>query len=191
MLKNLIYLLVFIFFTACSFHDSSSNKINEIIKNDKTKVINTFSNCSNDTFVSITNSKKYGKLFIENIDLNFQCKWNGLARVYFEDLFVDSLNLQNIKVIERVDYKNYEFTTYLINDEYYLNLIYKYMSLKDVFILDYEGKLSTELLQEFNQSFSNDYTKKSRFNRHYNKSMVNQNIIYNYFEKERGLFFKY
>lgn len=190
MFKFIIYLLVFIFFTGCSFSKYRTNEISEIGNIQENQIKNTFSNCSNDTFIANINHKKYGRLFIENIDLNFDCTWNGLERGYFEDLFEENLNLHNIEIIERIDYKNYEFTSYLIDDKYYLNLIYKFAALKDIFILDYEGKLSKELLQKYGQKFKIDFSNNRRFDGVYNGSLVEKNIINIYFQKERNFIYK-
>ena len=51
-----------------------------------------------------------------------------------------------MKVVERVDYDNYEFTTYIIDDKYYVDLIYINIQIyEDLFILDYEGKYYSSL----------------------------------------------
>ena len=42
-----------------------------------------------------------------------------MSRGFFDDLFKSTLKLKSMKVIERVDYDNYEFTTYIIDDKYY------------------------------------------------------------------------
>lgn len=90
-----------------------------------------------------------------------------------------------MKVVERVDYENYEFTTYIIDDKYYVDLIYKYSTYEDLFILDYEGKYYSLLRTKFDKTYTNRYIDKLRFKSDYSKSLVNMNFINSYFSRER------
>ena len=87
---------------------------------------NTSDSCANFSYISNINDKEYGRLFSEYINLDNSCSWNSFQRGNFEYLFKSTLKLKSMKVIERVDYDNYEFTTYIIDDKYYVDLIYKY-----------------------------------------------------------------
>ncbi len=187
-MKNILLFAVLVFFTACSSTSLSKVSLssNEIFLENK-NVIHTFNDCKDFSYYVNENNKKYGKLFIEYIDLNSSCRWNGFQRGFFEELFKSTLKIKSMKVIEQFDFKNFEFTTYLINDKEYLNLIYNYQIFKDIFILDYTGKLSQEYIQKFNSSYKSKYLNKSRFSREYNKSLVNMAYFNAYFSKDKFL----
>ena len=135
--------------------------------------------------ISNLNDREYGSLFSEYINLDNSCSWNGLARGYFEYLFKTTLKLESFKIIERKDFKNYEFTTYLINNEYYMNLIYKYSSTEDIFIIDYDGKYFTKLIKDFDVNYENIYLNKERFSSNYSNSLVRMNIFNSYFSRNQ------
>ncbi len=186
-MKNvLLFISVLIFFTACSSANLNKIPLNlkEIVLENK-NIVYTFNNCTNFSYYTKEKNIKYGKLFIEYINLNFNCRWNGFQRGFFEELFKSTLKIKSIKIIEQFDFENFEFTTYLINEKDYLNLIYNYQVFRDVFIVDYKGVLSQEYIQKFNSSYKSSYLNKSRFSEEYNKSLVNMAIINGYFSKER------
>lgn len=183
MIKNVYTALLVFFFIGCSikFEDG----INQIkIKDAFIKKELTIDSCTIESFIAQIDSKNYGRLFVEYIDLDIGCTWNGLSRGFFEDLLKDELDLKSLKTVERYDYKNYEFTTYLVNGKYYLNLIYEFSSFEDKFILDYEGKYFTKMVKEFDNNYVNRYLNKDRFSSNYNESLVDKNIIRNYFHQE-------
>ena len=179
-----IYISFFmIFFSACSI--KYENNMNEIkIDNSTIKKEVTVDSCTVESYIANVYSKNYGKLFVEYIDLDIGCTWNGLSRGFFEDLLKDELDLDSLKTVERYDYENYEFTTYLVNGKYYLNLIYEFSSFEDKFILDYEGKYFTKMIKKFDANHINRYLNKDRFSSNYNESLVDKNIIKNYFHQE-------
>ena len=55
--------------------------------------VSTSDSCSNFSYVSELNSEKYGKMFVEYINLDSSCKWNGLQRGFFVDLFKSTIKL--------------------------------------------------------------------------------------------------
>ncbi|MFV0561457.1 hypothetical protein [Malaciobacter mytili] len=188
-MKNiLLFITVLVFFTACT--PSTINKVslssNKIILENK-NIIHTFNECTNFSYYVNEENKEYGKLFIEYIDLNSNCKWNGFQRGFFEELFKSTLKIKSMKIVEQFDYKNFEFTTYLIDEKQYLNLIYNYEVFKDIFILDYSGKLSQEYIQKFDNLYKSKYLNKNRFLKKYNKSLVNMATFNGYFSKEKFL----
>ena len=150
---------------------------------------NTSDSCANFSYISNINDKEYGRLFSEYINLDNSCSWNSFQRGNFEYLFKSTLKLKSMKVIERVDYDNYEFTTYIIDDKYYVDLIYKYSTYEDLFILDYEGKYYSSLRKKFDKAYTNTYVDKLRFKSDYSKSLVNMNFINSYFSKDRESFY--
>ncbi len=89
-----------------------------------------------------------------------------------------------MKILERIDYKNYEFTTYIIDNKYYLNLVYSYTVYEDWFVLDYDGKFTQNLMQKFNIKYKEEYVSKERYFSSYSNSLVRMNFINSYFSKE-------
>ncbi|MDZ7818443.1 MAG: hypothetical protein U5K55_07440 [Aliarcobacter sp.] len=174
-------------FNACSLSNNFNEKLELIINNDKK---NTFDSCANFSYISNINDKNYGVLFSEYINLDSSCYWNGLQRGYFEYLFKTTLKIKSFKIIERKDFYNYEFTTYLIDDKYYMNLIYKYSTYEDMFIIDYDGKYFTKLIKEFDKNYENMYLNKERFSSNYSNSLVKMNFINAYFSKQKEEIFE-
>lgn len=187
MWKTFFFLVLSFFITACTSIDNFDNDIKPFDNNRKRM---TFDSCTNFSYISNVNDKKYGNLFIEYINLDNSCRWNGFQRGYFEYLFKTTLKLESFKLIERKDFNNYEFSTYLIDEKYYMNLVYKYSVSEDLFVIDYEGKYFTELMKNFDNNYKNIYLNKTRFSSNYSKSLVNMNFINSYFSREREDFFE-
>jgi len=188
MFKSIYFIIILIFFSACA--SNNANYINNYLDIEKSKKIYTSDNCTFNSFILENQSKEYGKIFVEYINLNFNCSWHGLPRSYFDDLFKEKNNIKSMNVIERLDIKNFEFTTYLIDNKYILNLIYDFSSLRETFIIDYKGVLFTEMIQSFDSKYVNNYLNKERYFSEYNNSLVSQNIIGNYFSKEIDRLYK-
>ena len=71
------------------------------------------------------------------------------------------------------------------NEEYYMNLIYKYSSTEDIFIIDYDGKYFTKLIKDFDVNYENIYLNKKRFSSNYSNSLVRMNIFNSYFSRNQ------
>ena len=180
-MKNIIYLSLLLLLVGCS--SSKNNSIDEIqiLKNNKKNF--TYDSCTNFSYISQNDEEKYGKLFYEYINLDSNCSWNGMSRGFFDDLFKSTLKLKNMKALERINYGNYEFTTYIIDDKYYMNLIYNYTVTEDFFIIDYKGKLFDEMIRKYDKNYINKFLKEPRFNSNYSNSLVRMNILNGYFSK--------
>ena len=63
--------------------------------------------------------------------------------------------------------------------------IYIYSGNSDRFILDYYGRLYDKVLKSFKPDYINKFLTKKRFLGNYNESLVRENIINHYFERER------
>lgn len=187
-MKSIILIFVLLFFSSCSSIKSYDVQ-NEISLNKK-EFTYSLSSCTDDSFIAKEYDPLYGKLFIEQIALNPNCHWNGLSRGFFESLFKETMNLISIKVIERFNHGSFEFTTYLVNDEYYINLIFYYGVDKDTFILDYKGLYFEKKVKQFNSSYINKSKYEKRFMFDYDNSLVKMDFVNNYFEKERLEFIK-
>lgn len=184
--KYFIVLGIVFLISGCISTNTFSNDIQKIPLTSKTF---TTDSCANFSYISNVDDKEYGHLFIEYINLDSSCSWNSFQRGNFEYLFKSTLKLKSMKVIERVDFDNYEFTTYIIDDKYYLNLIYKYSIYQDLFILDYDGKYYSSLRKELDETYTNIYKDELRFKTPYSKSLVNMNFINSYFSRERESFY--
>ena len=182
MYKIIFIIALSFFIVGCNYANNFNEKIELITTNQKRS---TYDSCTNFSYISNLNDREYGSLFSEYINLDNSCSWNGLARGYFEYLFKTTLKLESFKIIERKDFKNYEFTTYLINNEYYMNLIYKYSSTEDIFIIDYDGKYFTKLIKDFDVNYENIYLNKKRFSSNYSNSLVRINIFNSYFSRNQ------
>jgi len=192
MIKSLFILFIAIFFTACSSvmpytYSSKTNKLkfkiskeNYFIKKlNNPEYIMTSDRCTNESY--LLKEKRY---FIEYVSLQNNCSWNGLPDGYFEREFKFELKLKSMVAVERIDIKNYSFSTFKINDKYTLNTITIYTTDSNTFIIDYEGKLYNQLLLKLNPSYQNTFLSSSRFKADYNYSMVRFNFFNSYFNRD-------
>lgn len=160
---------------------------------EKIKLINekktlTFDNCTNFSYISNSDDNLYGKIFSEYIRLDSSCKWNGLQRGFFVDLFKDTIKAKSLKLVERIENKNLEISTYLVDNIYYVNIINRYTVFEDLLIIDYKGIYSTNLIKEFNKEYKNIYLDKPRLISNYSNSLVRMNFIKGYFSRESERF---
>ena len=181
-MRKIIYLSLFLLLGGCSSIENNSIDNIQIFKNNKKNF--TYDSCTKFSYILQNEEEKYGKLFYEYINLDSNCSWNGMSRGFFDDLFKSTLKIKKIKNIERIEYKNYEFSTYIIDDKYYMNLIYSYSVYEDFFIIDYEGKLFDEMIRLHDKNYINKYTNEPRFNSNYSNSLVRMNILNGYFSKQ-------
>lgn len=182
MSKYIYILLLALFFTSCSH--SNLNSYSNYIDISKEKKQFTNDSCTFNSYILNTSNSLYGNIFIEQISLNSNCIWNGFQRSYFDNLFKEKNHIKTMVAIERMDFKNYEFSTYLINDKYIMNLIYEFSSNENTFIVDYSGKLFTKMIKQFDKNYKNIYLDEPRYSSDYNSSLVNQNIIKHYYKKD-------
>ena len=203
-IKNILFVLVVAFlFTACFSnknltHFSTKTKELSFVNNDETLLKLLFSApvqkrytttyCVRDSFIINEQNEKYGKLFLEYIDLDSTCRWTGGANSFFETSLRHELNLDTLETVEKYDINNYTFKTYKINESSYLSAIYIYSSFSNIFILDYEGKLYTELLKKLEPTYKNLFINKKRFEKTYDKSLVKKNILERYFTQDKVRF---
>ena len=178
----LLSLICLVLFSACMPIKYKNNSFDSLGLKTK-KELSTLGLCTRNSYIKTINDDKYEKLFIEYISLNNSCNWNGFPRGYFVYQFKKYFNISSMKKIRTYDYANYEFTSYLIDDKYYIDLIYKYGIKEDLFILDYKGLYFEELLQKYDKSYVNKNINKKRFQKEYFESLVRKDIVENYFEK--------
>lgn len=189
MKKLYIFIFVSFFVSGClSFNVNNIKLPSKTLDLKNSKTTATFHPCANFSYTSKINDKNYGKLFIEYINLDSNCSWNGFERGFFEELFKQTLKIKSMKIVEQYDFDNYEFTTYLIDNSSYVNLIYVYAVNRTKFILDYNAKLSLELIKEYKPSYESKYLHKNRFKKDYSMSLVRMANFYSYFSKESNRF---
>lgn len=140
--------------------------------------------CVSSSFTLSDDNEEYGYLFIETINLDNICKWNGLPTGFFESNLKEELKTNSIKTVEEFETNAYLFKTLKINNDSFVNLIYFDSNGTSEFVLDYEGKFYGELLKKFKPDFENIYLNKKRLKNIYNSSLIQKNLINNYFEQE-------
>lgn len=185
MTKFIYLIFIALFFNACT--STNYNSIANYIDMKKENKQFTNNSCTFNAYTTNSTSKEYGNIFIEHIALTPTCKWNGFQRSYFDDLFKQKTNIKTMVALERIDFQNMEFSTYLINDKYIMNLIYDFSSSSDTFIIDYKGVLFNKMIKNFDKNYINKYIDKPRFSSNYNASLAKQNIIEHYFTEEMEL----
>lgn len=194
-IKNSILVFVLLVFSGCASNsvyslDKNSLKIGkdsqEVISINLTNPVkNTYSSsCSLHSYTLFDENSEYGNLFVEYINLNENCHWNGLPSSFFQTNLKYKLKLNSIETVESFDIQNFNFKTFKINDESYVSFIYIYGGKVERLILDNDGKLYTKLLKSFKNNYENKFLDEKRFKGKYNSSLVQGNIINNYFEKE-------
>lgn len=166
MYKIIVSFLLTVLFTSCS------------LKKEKNKNY-TFHSCTVSSY-----TKSLDTLFIEYINLDISCNWTALPRSYFEELYKNSLGIKNLSLIESLDYDEYQFNTYLIDNKYYMNLIWQSKNTEEKFILDNKGLYFDKLIRTFNKNYKNISLDKKRFTKDYNTSLVENNILGSYFISE-------
>ncbi|RXJ97094.1 hypothetical protein CRU94_03000 [Arcobacter sp. AHV-9/2010] len=179
MLRFIYICLVTIVLVSCG---TKSNLIQSEFANEKKQ--NTYDSCANFSYISLSDDIKYKKIFTEYINLDSSCKWNGVARGYFVSLFMDTIKAKSYKLVEKKEFKNLEVITYLVNEEFYINIINKYTVFEDKLMIDYSGIYSTYLIKQYDESYENIYLNKTRLDVDYFNSLVKFNFFKSYFSKE-------
>ena len=192
-----LFLIIFVafYFSACSSlsysYTSKNNQINfktlnntifHFKLNQPTLRVNN-DRCSLYSYTLSDVSKEYGKIFVEDISLHSNCQFNQEALGAFMYEFKEQLKLDSLRKVEALEFNNYEFLTYQVNDMLYVNIIFIYAPFSSTFIVDYEGKLHHELLLQFNPLYKNRYLHEKRFDGNYDYSLVKMNVFKNYFSR--------
>ncbi|NQY94471.1 MAG: hypothetical protein HRT43_09920 [Campylobacteraceae bacterium] len=193
--KFLLLILISFFFISCSTSAvfQYSTQTNTLFLGDSNSPVKVeFSDpkyrgsihkCTSFPYTINDDHSKYGKLFVESISLYDVCNWNGFPLGLLESKIRFLSEVKSMKTVETVEVNNYVFKTYLVNEKEYLSIMYIY-GLKDTFIVDDEGILYAEVLKSFDENYVDMYGSKPRYSSNYNKSMVRDNIMHHYFERE-------
>lgn len=120
-------------------------------------------------------------LYIEYIHTDSDVSWNGQALSFFTSLLRHDLKANELKLLEKREFKHYEFLVYEIDESYILNIIYIYEINKDVFIIDLKGELYENLLKNFHKDYIYKFKRNENNLPYINTSLVKNNAIYSYF----------
>lgn len=120
-------------------------------------------------------------LFLEYIHTDTDVSWNGQALSFFTSLLRHDLKANEMKLLEKREFKHYEFLVYEIDESYILNIIYIYEINKDVFIIDLKGELYENLLKNFHKDCTYKFKRNGNNLPNINTSLVKNNAIYSYF----------
>lgn len=195
--KSLIVLFSLFLFVGCAKFTNYSKENKELIfSKNKDTLLNVSlsnpkqnyhasSNCVINSYTITDLNNEYGKLFFESIDLENQCSWTGLASSYFETSLRYELKIDSIETVENIEVGTYSFKTYKIDNASYLSVIYISSTYSNIFLIDYDGKLYTKLLQKIKPEYKNSNLNKKRFIGNYSSSLARKNLIENYFRSER------
>lgn len=160
------------------------NGIEKKIELQKPKYEYQFSNCSQNTYTLSDDSSEYGKLFIENISLESTCQWNGLASGYFIREFKNINKFKSFELVNRFLKSNYEISTYLVNNEKYVDIIDIFSVDQNTLIVDSKGKLASIIISNLDSTYEYKYLDKPRLDVTYNYSLVQNNFFKHYFGRE-------
>lgn len=121
-------------------------------------------------------------IYVEYIHTDSDVLWSGQALSFFTNLLKHDLKAKTMDLLEKREFKNYEFLTYKIDDSYILNFIYIYELSKEVFIIDLKSELYENLLKNFHKEYEYKYEKNNDISLKLNTSIVKNNAIYGYFK---------
>ncbi len=192
MLSNLVLLVFFMLFTGCT-QSSYVFKDNKISLNsvdtdeniaslniDKKNIKYTNDFCTRNSYTISQDFEGYGNLFIENVELKQKCTWHGLSRGMYETFLKEKSNIKTMSLIKRIDIGTYEFSQYLVDDKYKLNLVFIWSGLKSTFIIDAQGNFSSMLLSKLSSKSTLAQIEQA-YNLEFNSSIVRANILGEYF----------
>ena len=193
----LFIILMTLFSTGCSssfskFYYSQQDNTTRIqfgqdkiyeYKFDNIRYRNRLGHCVRDGY-TIRSKFKDSDLFIENIDLEAQCSWNGLSK----DLYIGFIEKETVryrmKLLTNIESDNYEFSIYKTKNGCNLYLISIYRGIDMTFIVDKKGTFFYDLLSKTEPNIKLEKIDiKCSIN--FNSSLIDDNIVGNYFESSR------
>ena len=126
-------------------------------------------------------------LFIEHIRQDMDTTWNGASDGIYKSFIRNKLKIKNMQLLKEVEFDNYTFSTYKIDDEFILHLIHIFEMSKDTFIIDTKGKLFTLLLNELQEGgYVYEYENEHKVDINFDISLVKENAIFSYFSHNGG-----
>ena len=134
-----------------------------------------------DAYVLEAYTLKTKELYIEYIHTYQDTTWNGQALGYFISLLKDNIGAKKFELVDNYEFSHYEFKTYFVDNEYYINVIYLYENSKEVFIVDKRYSLFEPLLRNFKKNYSFNFHEEFNLDLDLNFSLVKKNSVNNYF----------
>lgn len=138
-----------------------------------------FDNCTNESY-TISDAS----IFLEYISLNSNCRWNGSSNGFFEYQIKDKLKLKSLTMINRLEVDNYIFSTLKVNETHKLQTVHYWATYTDLFIIDYDGRLTFSLLKELDAYEKFESSTLPRYVKRYNQSLVHFNFLNSYFNAD-------
>jgi hypothetical protein len=134
-----------------------------------------------DSYIIDAYTLKSKDLFIEYVQTDNDTAWNGLASSFYIDLIKQKLKVKSMEILEKHEFKNYDFITFKIDNHFILNFIYIYEINKDIFIIDISSSLYIKLISNFIKNYKYNFKKNEPDTLAFNFSIVRENYINNYF----------
>lgn len=138
-----------------------------------------------DSYVIHAYTLKTSSIYLEYINLDSFSSWNGLSRGFYEKLLTDRLKVK-LELVERIEIDNYEFSTYKVDEQFILHLIFIWEVNKDIFILDTKGKLYKELLSSLKDGYIYKFDDEEKGSVNFDISLVKENSIKQFFNASGG-----
>ena len=139
-----------------------------------------------DSYILDAYTLKADNIHLEYIHTDNDVSWNAQALSFFKDLLKESINVYSMDLLEKKEFRHYEFLVYKINGQYILNVIYIYEINKEVFIVDTKGELYENLLKNFDKNYVYKFEKNQMDFMDLNFSLVKNNAMKSYFALHSG-----
>lgn len=152
----------------------------------KFPVLNMETKTRYDSYVLEAYTLKANNIHVEYIHTDNDVSWNGQAFSFFKDLLKENIKAKSMDLLEKKEFRHYEFLVYKINGQYILNLIYIYEINKEVFIVDTKGELYENLLKNFDKTYVYQFEKNQIDFMDLNLSLVKNNAMKSYFNLHSG-----
>lgn len=135
-----------------------------------------------DSYVLEAYTIKSENLFVEYVNVDHDVTWNALSSSLFINLFKEKFPINSMHIVEKKEFENYEFITYKINDDFTLNFIFINELHKDIFIIEKNADLYTNLLKSFIKDYTYTFDIKQELEFDINISIVKENALHGYFK---------
>ncbi len=135
-----------------------------------------------DSYVLEAYTIKSENLFVEYVNVDHDVTWNALSSSLFINLFKEKFPINSMHIVEKKEFENYEFITYKINDDFTLNFIFINELHKDIFIIEKNADLYTNLLKSFIKDYTYNFDIKQELEFDINISIVKENALHGYFK---------
>ena len=139
-----------------------------------------------DSYILDAYTLKADNIHLEYIHTDNDTSWNAQALSFFKDLLKESINPYSMDLLEKKEFRHYEFLVYKIDEKYILNIIYIYEINKEVFIVDQKGDLYENLLKNLDKNYVYKFEKNKMDFIDLNFSLVKNNAMKSYFALHSG-----